>query len=223
MAWGAVPMGDEHERSPEDPKEIVARGYDRIAERYVAWSSGETDGPRERYLSLLEEWVPPGARVLELGCGTGALTTARLAAQFTVTGVDISRRSLELGRRQIPGATFVQADMTRLELPPASVDAVTAFYAITHVPREEHAALLRQIARWLRPGGLLVASMGASSAAGGTDDDWLGLPMYFSQFDAVENERLVRDAGFTIRSARVETTNEDGAPVPFLWVVAEAP
>ena len=209
--------------SPDDPKEIVARGYDAIAERYAAWSSGETDGPRSRYLALLEERLSPGSQVLELGCGTGALTTARLATRFAVTGVDISPRSLDVARRQVPHATFVQADMTRLELPPASVDAVTAFYSMSHVPREEHPALLGNIVRWLRPGGLFVATMGAGSVAAGIEDDWLGVPMFFSHFDAAANERLVRQAGFTVSSARVETTDEDGVPVAFLWVVAEAP
>ncbi len=220
-----VPVTQERadEMLPDDPKEIVSRGYDVIGEQYVTWSSRETDGPRERYLALLEERLPPGSQILELGCGTGALTTTRLATRFAVTGVDISPRSLEVGRRRVPDATFVQADMTRLELPPASVDAVTAFYSMTHVPREEHPGLLGKIARWLRPGGLLVATMGAGSVAGDIEDDWLGVPMFFSHFDADENERLVRQAGFTVSSARVETTDEDGVPVAFLWVVAEAP
>ena len=205
-----------------DPKQIVAQGYDRIAERYAEWS-GCSDEPRERYLALLEERLPVGAAVLELGCGTGASTTIRLAARFAVTGVDISRRSIEIVRRAVPGGTFLHADMAALELPPASFDAVTAFYSITHVPREEHAALLRAIARWLRPGGLLIATMGAGESPGAVEADWLGAPMYFSHYGPATNKRLVREAGLKLLSARVETTEEDGVPVPFLWVVAQKP
>ena len=206
-----------------EPKQVVAQGYDRIGERYAAWSGGSGDDPRERHLALLIERLPAGAAVLDLGCGAGGSATRRLAERFAVTGVDISGRSIALARRQVPGARFLHADMAALDLPPASFDAVAAFYAVTHVPREEHAALLRGIARWLRPGGLLVATMGVAAAAGAVEPDWLGVPMYFSHHDAGTNRRLVQAAGLALLSARVETTDEDGVLVPFLWVVAQKP
>jgi len=52
-------------------------------------------------------------------------------------------------------------DITRLDFPASSFHAVTAFYALTHLPYGELPSLLMRIAYWLRPGGLLVASMGA--------------------------------------------------------------
>jgi len=118
---------------------------------------------------------------------------------------------------------FVQADITRLDLPPARFAAVIAFYTITHVPREEHASLLGNIATWLRPGGFFVASMGAGDDPGTVEDDWLGAPMYFSAFDADTNQRLVREAGLELLSAEAITRDEDGVPVTFLWVVARKP
>ena len=206
-----------------EPKRIVADGYDRAAERYVAWSSRGVVEPREHFVALLCERLPAGAAVLDLGCGIGDLATKRLAERFAVTAVDISARSVELAQRSIPCATFLHADMTALDFHPAGFDAVTAFYAITHLPRREHAPLLHAIARWLRPGGLLVATMGALPSPGDVESDWLGVPMYFSHYGAATNERLVRDAGLRVLSARVEATEEDGVPVPFLWVVAEKP
>jgi ubiquinone/menaquinone biosynthesis C-methylase UbiE len=128
-----------------------------------------------------------------------------------------------LARRNVPRASFVQADMTALELPAASFDAVVAFYAITHVPRSEHSALLMSIARWLLPGGLFVATMGARPSPDSVEEDWLGAPMFFSHFGARANERLVQRAGLRPVSARIEPTDEDGVPVAFLWVVAEKP
>lgn len=205
-----------------DPKRTVADGYDRVAERYAEWSAGGED-PRDGHLSFLEVRLPAGAAVLELGCGTGALTTTRLAARFAVTGVDLSGRSIELARRTVPGATFLRADMAAARFPASSFDAVTAFYSIIHVPREEHASLLGRVAGWLRPGGLLVATMGAGDTPGEVEEDWLGAPMYFSGYDAETNRQLVREAGLRLLSAREETTEEDGVPVTFLWVVAKKP
>jgi SAM-dependent methyltransferase len=206
-----------------DPKQIVAQGYDAIAERHAEWAGRTRTDERERYTAVLLHALPPGAQVLELGCGVGVPTTQRLAQRFAVTGVDVSAQHIARARRNVPAATFIQADMAALDFPPASFDAVAAFYSIIHVPREEHAALLHHIANWLRPGGLLVAAMGAGSTEAVIEQDWLGVPMFFSHFDGAINQRLVEEAGLRIISAREETADEDGVPVTFLWVVARKP
>jgi SAM-dependent methyltransferase len=206
-----------------DAKHTVEAGYDRIAERYAAWAGETLQGPRARYVSLLFERLPEGAEVLELGCATGLPTTRELSKRFSVTGVDISARNIALAKRQVPEVRFEKADITRLAFPPASFDAAIAFYTITHIPREEHAKLLQDIVGWLRPGGLFVASMGASDDPGGIEKDWLGAPMYFSAFDASTNKRLVEEAGLQLLHADEITDDEDGTPATFLWVVARKP
>lgn len=206
-----------------DPKRIVADGYDRIAERYVEGTRQVRVAEREHYTALVLSALPAGAAVLELGCGTGIPTTKRLAERFRLTGVDLSPRHIQLARRNVPQATFIQGDMTTVEISPASFDGVVAFYSMTHVPRNEHAKLLRSIMGWLRPGGLLVAAMGAADTEDMVEDDWLGAPMYFSHYDSETNRRLVAEAGFQIVSAQEETAEEDGKPCTFLWVVARKP
>src|SRR5690349_18225515 len=126
--------GNVSDERARDPKEVVAAGYDAIADRYTAWARTVRVAEREKYTRLLLDRLPEGARVLELGCGAGIPTTQRLAERFAVTGVDISPRQITRARANMPTATFVQADMTALTFPPASFAAVTAFYAITHVP-----------------------------------------------------------------------------------------
>lgn len=149
--------------------------------------------------------------------------TARLAEGREVTGVDISPGQIERARRNVPTASFVVADMTALEQPDASFDAVVAFYAMTHVPRSELPALLARIRQWLRPGGLLVATMGVEDDPGTVEADWLGVEMYFSHFSARRNRRLVEQAGFTIDEAEVHAEPGDRHGTRFLWVVARAP
>src|SRR5919109_1173881 len=120
-----------------DPRRIVERGYDRIAEEYPDWASRVRVEERARYTQALLDSLPEGAAVLDLGCATGELLTKRLAERFAVTGVDISERQIELAKRRVPKATFVRADMTEIRFPPESFDAVAAFYSLTHLPREE--------------------------------------------------------------------------------------
>lgn len=146
-------------------------------------------------------------------------STERLARRFDVVGVDISAAQLGLARGNVPRATFVQADMASLELAPESVDGVVALYSISHVPRAEHGLLFRRIAGWLRPGGILVASLGSGAVPDSTDD-WLGVPMFFSSHDAETNRRLLHAAGFELLVDEVVEMQEPEGPTAFLWVVA---
>ena len=205
-----------------DPKRIVADGYDIIGDRYARQAIESAAEDRERYTSMLLERLPAGAGILDLGCGAGLPTTARLAQRFDVTGVDISPRQVQRARRNVPNARFVCADMADVELPPSSFHAVVAFYSILHLPRDEHAALLRSIAGWLRPGGLIVAAMtdGGGAADHAYEEDWMGAPMYWSGFDGDINKRLVEEAGLGIISAEVLTDDPDDR---FIWIVAEKP
>jgi cyclopropane fatty-acyl-phospholipid synthase-like methyltransferase len=203
-----------------DPKRIVAEGYDQIAERHAAWAAVVRAQERARYTDLLLRALAEGAAVLELGCGAGGPTSRALASRFHLTGVDISARSIELARADLPQACFIHADMMKVELPPSSFDAVAAFYSIIHVPREEHAALFARVASWLRPGGLFVAAIGACDTESEYDPDWLGTPMYWSGYDEPTGCLLIEAAGFVIEQACVETADEDGQWVPFLWIVA---
>jgi SAM-dependent methyltransferase len=198
--------------------EIVGAGYDRMAERYLA--THRPGGARERYLERLLALLSQASDVLELGCGAGEPVTRRLAERHRVTAVDISAEQLRLAAEHAPGASFLQADMLDVAFGTSTFDAVTAFYAITHIPRQHHADLLARIADWLRPGGVLLISMGASDDPGTIEEDWLGVPMYFSHFDAVTNQGLVQRAGFELVEADVvEETGPDGAAERFLWII----
>lgn len=207
-----------------DPKDIVEQGYDRIGEEYERWSTKGTDPARERYLKVLLEGFPKGAQVLDLGCGSGALATRRLSERFQITGVELSSRMVELAQRNIPTATFVRADMASVEFPPELFDGVCAFYSLTHLPQKELPTLLRRVARWLKPGGLFVASMGSGEDPGSVEDEWVGgVPMYFAGHTVQTNEELVEEAGLRVVSARTEAVREAGGDVTFLWMVAKKP
>ena len=199
-------------------KQIVADGYDAIAERYAEWGRGVA-GAREHYVSLLRPRLVPGATLVDLGCGTGAHATNQLAENFHTIGVDISRRSIELARCDAPSAVWVVADMASVAFRAESCDGVLALYSLIHVPREEHAEVLRAIGQWLRPGGWLVVTMSAGEG-GESEGRFLDADMYWSGFDAETNARLVEDAGFDIAVAAEEVEDEDGVAVSHLWILA---
>lgn len=202
-----------------NPKQIVADGYDQIAERYIEWSGNVRVAERERYLSMMLDATPRGARVLDLGCGPG-IHTQPMQSRFELTAVEISQRLVAFARKNIPRANVLHADMTTVEFPENSFDGVCAFYSLIHVPRNEHGTLLHRIANWLRPSGLFIATMGCRCEDAVMEQDWLGAPMFWSSHDTKTNKRLVEEAGFDIVSAEEETAEEFGDPITFLWIVA---
>jgi ubiquinone/menaquinone biosynthesis C-methylase UbiE len=207
----------------DERKRTVEAGYDALADRFGEWMARVEGDPWERFVDELADRLPAGARVLDLGSGNGD-KTSRLANRFDVTGVDISERQVSLARAAVPGASFVQADFASLEAPAGAFDAVTAFYSIVHVPRDEQPGLLGRIRRWLKPGGLFLASM---SHVGGDDrtDKWLGVEMFFSGFDAQTNRWLVREAGFELLEDELVWMREPEpeGEVAFLWLLARKP
>ena len=202
-----------------DPrKAVVAAGYDAIAERYLEWGGGAQ--VRNHYLRQFYELVPVGGHVLDLGCGAGVPVAKKLAGRVSVIGVDISATQVVLARKKVPEASFINADMMTVAFPSESFDGVSAFFSITHLPRDEHAVMLQRIATWLRPGGVFLANMGDIGSDDVIENEWLGTPMFFSQFDATTNSQLIRDAGLQPIHEEVVEHIEDECNVRFLWVIA---
>lgn len=204
---------------PDPRTQIVADGYDAMGETFTEWRSRITDDPRREWENELAARLPDGARLLELGCGSGPPETKRLAQRFALTGVDISPQQVERARSAVPEAEFLCADFTDLELLPGSFDAVASFYAFNHVPRDLLEPLLRSVHGWLVPGGWLLTAFGVSDMEGWTGD-WLGAPTFFSSHPPETNSQLVRDAGFTIERDEVVELQEPEGPPRFQWVLA---
>jgi SAM-dependent methyltransferase len=146
-----------------------------------------------------------------------------LAERATLTGIDISAEQVRRARERVPGATFLHADFTQVELERASFDAVVSFYVLNHVPREELGPLLRRIASWLRPGGHLLASFGASDLPGWYGTAIGGLETFFSGYEPPVTLGLVRAAGLEIVRDELETIDEPEGPATFLWVLGRRP
>jgi SAM-dependent methyltransferase len=204
-------------------KQIVRDGYEKIAGRYLEWSVDSKI--RARYLEKLLALLPPsGAQVLELGCGAGLPVTKALTEYATVTAIDISPAQAARAAQNAPSASILCADMMAVEFPDAAFDAVAAFYAITHLPREEHGELFRRIARWLRPGGHFLASLGAAPLDDHVETDWHGAPNFFSHHDPGESAKLIVDAGLEILERAIENQDLEGEKgIQFLWLTACKP
>ncbi len=191
---------------------IVQAGYNTIAEAYL--QARTTDSADVRALAQLTDVLEPGSLVLDAGCGAGLPIAARLvAAGHRVVGLDFAVAQLALARANVPEAAFACQDLTALGLAPAAFDAVCSYYAIIHIPREEHAGILAAFYRALKPGGYAFLCLGAADLDDDTDDNYFGVPMYWSHYDAPTNLALLREVGFeVVWSAFVSDSLEDSPP-----------
>ena len=203
-----------------DPKEIVRRGYDSVAERYDQWAAS-FETPERQWVEKLLARLEPGSSVVDVGCGGGRHGAQAVARCHRYTGIDISEAQLRLARSRIPRGTFIHGDATAVELAPASFDAAMSLFLFGHVPRAEQAPLLHRIRSWLKPGGWFLNTMGTGDTEDVVDADWHGAPTFFASFDEQTNRRLLVEAGFELVEARVVPFEEPGhGVVRFMWVLA---
>ena len=225
--------GPESAAGRDPRKRIVERGYDVIADRFAEWQAAIDDSVRLERVHALLELLPERPDVLELGSGAGVESSRILAARGRLTGIDISAEQVRRARARIPAARFLHADVSTVELPRASFDAVVSFYVLNNLPRDELGRLFGRVAGWLRPGGLFLASLPQSDNPGWRGE-WLGAEMFFAGYEPEQTRRLVRAAGLELLDERYETMLEpelhaDGRigpryePVRWLWLLARNP
>lgn len=135
----------------------TSAAYDEIADWYeeeflAGLKSGTPDGDPLGLRQLLTGLLGKGSGpCLEIGCGTGVHAAQVRALGWRPLGVELSREMLRHASGRLPS---VQADAERLPIRADSVSAVLAMMVHTDMP--EYPAVLREAARVLRPGGVVV-------------------------------------------------------------------
>src|SRR5581483_4498611 len=143
----ALPQGPEK-------REVVEAMFDRIASRYErvnrVISLGQDERWRRRAVRALA--LPPGARVLDLACGTGDLCRHLDHAGYASVGIDRSAGMLRSARVDAP---LVRGDAEGLPLPDSSLDGIVCGFALRNFVDLD--AVFTECARALRAGGRFVA------------------------------------------------------------------
>ena len=195
--------------------------YDDLAETYAAGRHLFDTTP---ILADFAHDLSVGGWILDVGCGAGEPVARYFVDRGDrVTGIDVSERMLTLARRQAPEATFHAMDMRSLAFPSASFTAITAVYAVFHLPRADHAALFAGFARVLQPGGRLLLTLATREYTGQEEFDgemeFLGrrLPYSHDRPEVALNKLAM--VGLAVVSAKlIETGGET-----FYWIVACKP
>ncbi len=183
-----------------DYKNIVKNGYNQIAERYFAKRASDSEDVR--LLGDFIELLSADANVLDAGCGAGIPITQRLAEHFHVTGVDFSETQIALAKKNVPNAKFLCEDLTKLNFPDDTFDGICSYYAIIHIPREEHQALLANFHRMLSTSGVALLCLGAEHLVDDIEENYLGAKMYWSHYGSATYQKMLKEIGFSIMWAK---------------------
>jgi ubiquinone/menaquinone biosynthesis C-methylase UbiE len=146
------------------------RSYDRVAATYARIHAPRLAEPARDLLALTG--VPPGARVLDVGTGTGVAAILASQAAGMVVGIDEAIGMLLAARASDGAIRLVAAEAIDLPFGDGTFDAVLASFVIAHFTKYETA--LFEMLRVLGPGG----RMGITAWADGPDDlqrTWLEL------------------------------------------------
>jgi len=127
--------------------------FDKLADSYDEGFAGKAS-QKFYNLVLREMEIAPGAAILDVGCGTGALLR-RVAGKADILGygVDVEENMITEAQKKSPAMQFFIAPCDRLPFENESFDAVIACMAYHHFDNKEGFA--QEAARVLKPGGVL--------------------------------------------------------------------
>jgi SAM-dependent methyltransferase len=183
-----------------DRQTAQAWAFDRIGERYDE-AFPHKDGQLSAVHRLLD-LLPPRARILDAGCGTGSPTARQFAdAGHSVVGIDISEEMLRLARRDVPEAEFLRRPIEELDASLGEFAAVVAFFSLLMLPRAEIPLALKNIHDLLEPGGHFVLGM-VEADLDDTPIQFLGSPVRVTGYMRDELVALVAEAGFEVTELR---------------------
>ena len=136
------------------------RKWDGRATAYAETFAGQCAHAIEPLLDALDP--RPGAALLDVGTGAGAVAAAAKRRGCTVIAVDPEADMLELAGAAAPGALLVRATLPSLPFPEGAMDVITANFVLNHVPDAD--AAVKELRRVLGQGGRLGASVWPAGA-----------------------------------------------------------
>lgn len=203
----------------------MQNSYDYIAEQWHSNFRGQTYVDRVLgYVDKVLEDLPSGAKVLDLGCGTGNPIAKYIVQKgFRVIGVDQSEKMLEIAKNVVPEAELIHSDMVNIQLTDKFAAAV-AWDSVFHVERKHHSAVFRKLANSLELSGRLLLSVGGSDADSSVEDstsddgsrvegftsEMYGHTFFYSGYEPKITRKLLEAEGFKIELWEVDDPSSRG-------------
>lgn len=201
--------------TPHSNHHPVSSEYARLAARYDRRWARYVENTHRKTLRCLEPLLTPRARLLDLGCGTGALLARLVGAQtgsLDLVGLDLSPEMLSIARVRLPDRVkLLEGNAEQLPLADGSFDLVVTCSAYHFWRRPE--IVLGEIRRVLRPGGSVVITDWCDDyLVCKLCDRWLRL-VNRAHFRTVGS----RDCRLALQAATFEHVRIDRYKITWLW------
>lgn len=126
--------------------------YDKIANKYS--KTFDDDLSDNFYLDKVLTYLPKGAKVLDLGCGTGRLTNYIYKKGFDVKGLDLSNNMLQIAKSNYPKIKFIKKDIRKLNYK-KKFSAVFCLYSLFHINKSEVIKIIPKLNTLINNDGFL--------------------------------------------------------------------
>jgi 2-polyprenyl-3-methyl-5-hydroxy-6-metoxy-1,4-benzoquinol methylase len=175
-------------------KEKVYKCYDEI----VHWfDDARTKALMEsEYLNLIINSVSAGGSVLDLGCGTGEpIAKFFIDKGFKVTGVDGSKKMIEVCKKRFPREQWIVSDMREINLN-QQFDVILAWHSFFHLDHDSQRKMFKIFDAHMKPGGVLAFTSGEEEDEVWSDNG--GQMLYHASLLTKEYEKLLNEISFKI-------------------------
>ena len=168
--------------------------YNKIAD---LWDANRRKRAIDPIVVRFSGMLQKGARVLDIGCGTGYPIDQFLCEKgFSVTGIDPSEKMLQKAiGLSLSNAKFCFSDLFSFETD-ADFDAAIAFDSIFHIDLQNQNKIYQKISGLLKPGGLFLFTHGREK--GTVEGDMFGERFVYSALDEEEVIRILKSENFEI-------------------------
>jgi SAM-dependent methyltransferase len=184
-----------HIGSMTHPASRIIEHYERHA---TAWDSDRQNGAwndkvwHDRFIDRLTA----GAKVLDLGCGSGQPVARHMAERgLRVTGVDSSPTMISLCRSRLPDHAWIVADMRELSLGPR-FQGILAWDSFFHLDHDDQRRMFAVFAAHASGGAWLMFNAGPRH--GEAIGNYRGAPLYHASLSPAEYETLIKRCGFEV-------------------------
>jgi cyclopropane fatty-acyl-phospholipid synthase-like methyltransferase len=168
--------------------------YDQIAEWYAAIRRPEVGIPD---LAAFAQSLPPGAKVLDIGCGTGIPISRFLTQEgFEVVGLDSSPGMIAKYRANFPAVPIRCEPVQEASFTQDSFDAVVAWGVLFHLSEADQEAVIGKVAQWLKPDGRFLFTAGDSK--GSVESKMNGVMFRYTSLGSGEYRRILESVGMRL-------------------------